>query len=212
MLQSIAHKSQTSAEACRIVLWVLCGLGAHAVQSVGVVCSEGKWSCAVHPQSVGVVCFSILPLMSWELLVFQSCGPGRILSLHSRTIDCILRHFPMALSWMFTKLHRETWGRPPRPSIFKTYLNASELSCLLETVSSLTFLFSTQRHFQILAGVCFLYYDLKIPDRKSAHCSRPTLYSSGLRVSIAFCCLTSKFLKTVFTYFYISEARGNTTP
>lgn len=111
--------------------------------------------------------------MSWELPVFQSCRTGRILGLHSRTIDCILRHFPWPLSWMFTKLHGETRGRPPRPSIFKTYLNTSELSCLLKTVWSLRFLFSTQRHFLTLAGLCILYYDIKIPDRKWIHCSGP---------------------------------------
>lgn len=49
----------------------------------------------------------------------------------------------------------------------------SKLSCLLETIWSLRFLFSTQRHFQTLAGLCFLYYDLKIPDRKWVHCSGP---------------------------------------
>lgn len=147
--------------------------------------------------------------MSWELLVFQSCGTDCILSLHSKTIDCILRYFPWPLSWMFTKLHRETWRRPPRPSIFKTYLNTSKLSSLLETVWSLKFLFSTQRHFQIIAGVCFLYYNLKIPDREWVHYSGPPYIVLVSWSSLLFAVWFPNSLKQ-FSHTFTSLKQGTT--
>lgn len=66
---------------------VLCGLAAHAVQSVGVVGSEGRGSCAVHQQECG--CCVLRRKAAVKLCCAPTGGVVRTLQVHF-LFDCEL--------------------------------------------------------------------------------------------------------------------------